>query len=110
MPRLLFNSYLHGALTFVVFLAISILSSNMNFGFVAALLLSAVSSWFRPCYMQFVYGAMLALTLSGLVSLLVIDGSAAIVMFPLLAIVSATAVLGGWLIARLLLWIFSRLS
>lgn len=110
MPRFLYNPYLHGALTFAVFLALSTLSSNMNFGFVVALLLSAVSSWFRPCYIQFVYGAMLALTLSGLVSLLVIDGSAAIVMFPLLAIVAATAVLGGWLIARVLLWIFSRLS
>lgn len=108
MPLIFSNAYLHGALTFALFLVVSILTADMAIGFFLALILSGISSWFRPCYSQFVFGAMLALTLFGLLSLLVIEGSAAIVMFPLVAIVSATALLSGWLIARVLQWIFLR--
>jgi hypothetical protein len=96
------NSVTHGALTFVVFVGLTVWSSEMLIGFVAAVLLSAISAWFRPCYQQFVFGALLALMLAGLVSFVFIEGSAAIVMLPTIAITMASAVFFGFVIGRIL--------
>ncbi|WP_395008094.1 hypothetical protein [Undibacterium sp.] len=102
MRAILLNSVTHGALTLAVFMALAIWRSDMRFGFVAAMLLSAIAAWFRPCYQQFVFGALLALMLASLISFVFIEGSAAIIMLPTIAIVMASAVFFGFVIGRIL--------
>lgn len=108
MRTFLLNPSLHGTLSYAIFLALTI-SSGMSAGFWGALFLSAISCWFRPCYLQFVFGAILGLMLSVLVSFLWIEGSAALLMLPLMAMVLASAFVCGCLSARLLRWITGRL-
>ena len=102
MMRAIFtNSVTHGVLTFAVFVGLTVWCSEMLVGFVAAAVLSAVSAWFRPCYQQFAFGALLALMLASLVSFVFIEGSAAIIMLPTIAIVMASAMFFGFVIGRL---------
>ncbi|MBC3872994.1 hypothetical protein [Undibacterium flavidum] len=108
MRTFLLHPSLHGALSFAVFLAVAAISSDMNAGFWCTFFLSALSAWFRPCYFQFVFGALLALLLSGLVSFLLIDGSSALTMLPLIAVVFASACLCGFVGVRFVRWAFGR--
>ena len=101
MRAIFTNSVTHGALTFAVFVGLTVWCSEMLVGFVAAAVLSALSAWFRPCYQQFAFGALLALMLASLVSFVFIEGSAAIIMLPTIAIVMASAMFFGFVIGRL---------
>lgn len=64
MRAIFTNSVTHGALTFAVFVGLTVWCSEMLAGFVAVVLLSAISAWFRPCYQQFAFGALLGLLLA----------------------------------------------
>jgi hypothetical protein len=101
MRAIFANSVTHGVLTFAVFVGLTVWSSEMLVGFVAAVVLSAVSAWFRPCYQPFAFGALLALMFAGFVSFVFIEGSAAIITLPTIAIVMASAMFFGFVIGRL---------
>lgn len=108
MRAILMNSVTHGALTFAVFVGLSVWRSEMSVGFVAAMVLSALSAWYRPCYQPFVFGALLALMIASLISFVFIEGSAAIIMLPTIAIVMASAVFVGFVIGFILKRILIR--
>lgn len=92
----------------MLLLAVSSLSGNMHYGFGAAMIASAISSWYRPCNTPYLFGAALSLVCIGLVSFILIDGSAALEMFPLLVMVAATALLCGVVSAKFLRYVCGR--
>lgn len=98
----------HGFLTFAIFVGLAACCSDTSLGLAAACLLSAISAWFRPCYVPFVFGASLALLLTGLVSFLLISGADALMMLPFMSISFASAALLGFVLGRFLKLIFMR--
>jgi hypothetical protein len=82
-------------LIFVVFAGLSFWYPDTQAGFLAAVVLSALSSWVHPCPFQLGFGALIALIKLSLISFFLIEGSAAIIALPLVSLVFATAMFSG---------------
>lgn len=102
------NSVIHGILIFVVFAGLSFWYPDTQAGFLAAFVLSTLSSWVHPCPLQLGFGALIALIKLSLVSFFLIEGSVALIALPLVSLVFATAMFSGILAARILRFLIAR--
>lgn len=100
MRNLASNPVLHGLLSFGLFAGVAALSSNIFAGFVSAVAFSSLSGWLKVSGSLFSVGAFSAFVAWVVVGVLLGQESSAIIMAPLVLLISATALVVGYVVGR----------
>ncbi|MBR7747943.1 hypothetical protein [Undibacterium baiyunense] len=102
---------LQGMFTMLVFAALSLWISEPTIPWGVAFGMCAAFNWFQTCFIQFGYGACLAWLKLIIIVFLFVEGSAAMLAMPILAVEFGAALFCGVLVVkalRLLVTFFSR--
>lgn len=98
---------LQGMFTMLVFAALTLWMPELTIPWIIAFGMCAAFNWFQACFIQFGFGACLAWLKLTIIVFLFVDGSAAILAMPMLAVVFGAALFCGLLLVKSLRFLTS---
>lgn len=102
LSNLLRQPILQGMFTMLAFAALSLWMSEPSIPWGVAFFMCAAFNWFQACFIQFGFGASLAWLKLTIIVFLFVEGSAAILAMPMLAVQFGAALFCSLLLVKAL--------